>query len=70
MILSHVPFSQLGLPDLPEKPINEVSEAVMGVTIPFALDWAAVLSGLAVGVHYYKKKDEKAKVDEKAEEPK
>lgn len=72
LILSHVPFSELGLPDLPEKPINEVSEAVMGITIPFALDWAAVLSGLAIGVHYYnnKKKEGQTATDEKAEETK
>ena len=71
LILSHVPFSELGLPDLPEKPINEISETVMGITIPFALDWAAVLSGLAVGVHYYnKKKEEKTAADEKVEETK
>ena len=37
LILSHVPFSELGLPDLPETPVNEVSEKVMGMTIPFAL---------------------------------
>jgi formate dehydrogenase iron-sulfur subunit len=71
LILSHVPFSELGLPDLPEKPINEVSETVMGITIPFALDWAGVLSGLAVGVHYYnKKKEEQTVTDQKAEETK
>jgi len=71
LVLSHVPFSELGLPDLPEKPINKVSETVMGITIPFALDWAAVLSGVAVGVHVYnKKKEEKAAADEKAKETK
>jgi formate dehydrogenase iron-sulfur subunit len=71
LVLSHVPFSELGLPDLPEKPINKVSETVMGITIPFALDWAAVLSGVAVGVHYYhKKKENKATADEKSEETK
>jgi Fe-S-cluster-containing dehydrogenase component len=71
LVLSHVPFSELGLPDLPEKPINKVSETVMGITIPFALDWAAVLSGLAVGVHYYnKKKEGKVAADENEEETK
>jgi len=71
LVLSHVPFSELGLPDLPEKPINEVSETVMGITIPFAVTWGAVLSGVAAGVHVYnKKKGEKAAADEKAEETK
>ena len=50
LILSHVPFSELGLPDLPAAPINEVSEKVMEMTIPFALSWGAVLTGLAAGV--------------------
>jgi formate dehydrogenase iron-sulfur subunit len=71
LVLSHVPFSELGLPDLPEKPINEVSETVMGITIPFALSWGAVLSGVAAGVHMYnKKKEGQAVSDEKAEETK
>jgi hypothetical protein len=60
LILSHVPFSQLGLPELPEKPINTVSEEVMGITIPFALSWAAVLSGISAAIGYFdKKKDGK-----------
>jgi formate dehydrogenase iron-sulfur subunit len=68
LILSHVPFKDLGLPELPEEPINEVSEKVMEMTIPFALSWGAVLSGVAAGVHMYnKKKEEKAKSEKKAE---
>ena len=51
LILSHVPFRELGLPELPSTPVKDVSEAVMGVTIPFALGWGAVLTGAAVGVH-------------------
>ena len=50
LVISHAPFSELGLPDLPEAPINEVSEKVMEMTIPFALSWGAVLTGLAAGV--------------------
>ena len=55
LILSHVPFTELGLPDLPEAPINEVSEKVMELTIPFALSWGAVLTGVAAGVALYNK---------------
>jgi formate dehydrogenase iron-sulfur subunit len=55
LILSHVPFEQLGLPTLPETPINIVSEKVMGVTIPFALSWGAVLAGVTAGVSLYNK---------------
>ncbi len=56
LILSHVPFKELGLPELTSTPVKDVSEAVMGVTIPFALGWGAVLTGTAVGVHLVNKK--------------
>lgn len=58
LILSHVPFKELGLPELSSTPVRDVSEAVMGVTIPFALGWGAVLTGTAVGVHMVNKKKE------------
>ena len=56
LVLSHVPFSELGLPNLPETPVKTVSEEVMGLTIPFALTWGAVLTGVTVGVHEYNKR--------------
>jgi formate dehydrogenase iron-sulfur subunit len=56
LILSHVPFTELGLPEMPETPVLEVSEAVMEGTIPFALAWGTVLTGVAVGVNVMKKK--------------
>jgi formate dehydrogenase iron-sulfur subunit len=58
LILSHVPFSQLGLPDLGPKPVKELSEKVMGVTVPFALGWGAVLAGISVGVHLHNNRKE------------
>jgi formate dehydrogenase iron-sulfur subunit len=62
LILSHVPFAELGLPNLGSTPIKNVSEKVMSYTIPFALGWGAVLSATAVGVHLTnKKKEEKLK---------
>jgi formate dehydrogenase iron-sulfur subunit len=67
LILSHVPFGQLGLPPLTEKPVKDISEAVMGVTIPFALGWGALLTGLAAGVHLINKRKE-AVDKEKAEQ--
>ena len=70
LILSHVPFSELGLPDLPEKPVNEVSEKVMEMTIPFALSWGAVLTAVTVGVAAYDKKKKAAKEKEAEEESK
>jgi len=57
-ILSHVPFNELGLPELSSRPVKDVSEEVMGFTIPFALGWGAVLTGLAAGVHLYNQKKE------------
>jgi hypothetical protein len=66
LILSHVPFTQLGLPDLGEKPVKDVSEKVMEFTIPFALGWGAVLTGTAVAVHMVNQK--KALAVKKAEE--
>lgn len=63
LILSHVPFSELGLPELPEKPINEVSETVIAGTIPFALGWGAVLTAVTVGVAAYDKKKDSHKTN-------
>jgi formate dehydrogenase iron-sulfur subunit len=66
-ILSHVPFRDLGLPELPSQPVKEVSEKVMEFTIPFALGWGAVLTGVAAGVHLHNKKKEADR--DKQEEP-
>jgi formate dehydrogenase iron-sulfur subunit len=60
LILSHVPFAHLGLPPLTEKPVKEVSEKVMDITIPFALSWGAVLTGTALAVHLINQKKEAA----------
>lgn len=55
LILSHVPFQVLGLPDLGSTPLKDVSESILGGTLPFGLGLTAVLSGLAAGVHAYNK---------------
>jgi formate dehydrogenase iron-sulfur subunit len=47
LIISHVPFDQLGLPNVPHESVNETSEKVMSGTIPFALAWAGVLTAVA-----------------------
>ena len=47
LIISSVPFKDLGLPDVPQESVNHTSEVVMGGTIPFALGWAGVLSAVA-----------------------
>ncbi len=56
LILSHVPFDDLGLPPLTATPVREVSEKVMEFTIPFALGWGAVLTGLYAGIHLLNQK--------------
>ncbi len=58
LILSHVPFTDLGLPEIGSTPVKNVSESVMGITIPFALGWGAVLTGVSVGVHLHNKQKE------------
>jgi len=51
LIISHVPFNELGLPELPETPITLVSERTVGLTLPVALGWGAALTAVAAGVH-------------------
>ncbi len=70
LILSHVTFAELGLPNVGTRPVKDVSEAVMGLTIPFALGWGAVLTGTAVAVHLVNQKKEAAakKVEEEIPE--
>jgi formate dehydrogenase iron-sulfur subunit len=60
LVVSHVPFQELGLPDLSSKPVRDISETVLGFTIPFALGWGAVLTAIAAGVHLYNQKRDAA----------
>jgi hypothetical protein len=48
---------------MPETPVNEVSETVMEMTVPFAFGWGTVLSmvAIAAGKHNKKKEAEAAK---------
>jgi formate dehydrogenase iron-sulfur subunit len=48
LILSHVPFKELGLPEIAPTPVTTVSETVMSGTLPFAFTWGAVLAGAAL----------------------
>ena len=66
LILSHVPFAELGLPNVGTRPVKQTSEDVMALTIPFALGWGTVLTGAAVAVNLYNKRKE-ALAKEKAE---
>ncbi|HEY5982098.1 MAG TPA: 4Fe-4S dicluster domain-containing protein [Anaerolineales bacterium] len=67
LILSHVPFGELGLPDVGVTPVKNVSEAAMRATIPLALGWGAVLTGVTVGMELNKQRKDKAGKEEPAE---
>lgn len=67
LILSHVPFADLGLPRIGSTPVKDVSEAAMGITIPFALGWGALLTGVSVGIHSYNKHKAEAAANQSAE---
>ena len=54
-------------PNCPKTPVNEVSEKVMEMTIPFALGWGAVLTAVTVGVAAYDKKKKEAKAAKEKE---
>jgi formate dehydrogenase iron-sulfur subunit len=60
LILSHVPFEHLGLPPVPDRPVDATSEAIMRGTIPFALGWAAALTAVAGAVRLSKHSREQA----------
>ena len=64
LILSHVPFKDLGLPEIGSTPVKEISETVMEYTLPFAFGWAAVLSAVAVGVRLLDKGKGAGEVEE------
>jgi len=70
LIISHVPFEQLGLPTLPETPINQVSETTVGLTLPVALGWGAALTAVTAGVSLLKQKSSAASGKEKKAEEK
>lgn len=46
LILSAIPFEKLSLPQAGERPPQLFSEQVMSATVPFALAWATVLTGI------------------------
>jgi len=63
LVLSHVPFKDLGLPDtIGDKPLNTLSEMYVGDTIPVALSWGTVLGVVTAGVHTYKHKNHKGEI--------
>ena len=57
LILSHVPFKDLGLPDdIGDQPLNTLSEMYVEDTIPVALTWATILGTVTTSIHNYHKK--------------
>jgi formate dehydrogenase iron-sulfur subunit len=67
LILSHVPFKDLGLPEIGSRPVKDVSETVMGFTLPLAFTLGAVLTGASIGVRMNNKKKETEVKEEQAE---
>jgi formate dehydrogenase iron-sulfur subunit len=58
LILSHVAFNQLGLPNLPETPVNTVSENAIKLSLPVAVGWGAALVGVTAGIQLYNRNKE------------
>jgi formate dehydrogenase iron-sulfur subunit len=56
LILSHVPFSELGLPEIETTPIRNISQSMVGMTIPSAIVLGAVLTAATVGVDKHNQK--------------
>lgn len=50
LIISHVPFRELGLPNVGSRPVLATSEAAMKGIIPAALGLGAVLAGVTVAI--------------------
>jgi NAD-dependent dihydropyrimidine dehydrogenase PreA subunit len=50
LVISHVPFANLGLPDVGIIPVKNASEAAMQGIIPVALGLGVVLTGVTAGV--------------------
>jgi len=66
LVISHVPFGQLGLPtDIPNEGVGKLSESIMGTTLPFAISWGAVLTGITVGARQiHKRKQTQVETEE------
>jgi formate dehydrogenase iron-sulfur subunit len=58
LIIAGVPFAKLGLPKPGDRPLPPLSEKVMGLTIPVALSWATVLTGITGLVRWREKRME------------
>ncbi len=68
LVISHVPFTELGLPEMGDEPINEITESIMEGTLPFAVGWYGVLAGTAAIVRTVnKRKGENANGEKQAE---
>jgi formate dehydrogenase iron-sulfur subunit len=67
LVISHVPFSDLGLPDTGIIPVKNASEAAMQGILPAALGLGAVLTGVTVAIDARAKSRAKAVAKESAE---
>ncbi|HYF96070.1 MAG TPA: 4Fe-4S dicluster domain-containing protein [Symbiobacteriaceae bacterium] len=56
LLIAGVPFDKLALPDPGDKALPPLTRTIMGGTIPFALSWAAVLTGIYGVVQFRQKR--------------
>ena len=56
LYLSSVSFAKLGLPELGPERVTRRSEQIMGATVPFAIGWAAVLTGVYGLARFHERK--------------
>jgi formate dehydrogenase iron-sulfur subunit len=60
LVISHVPFKELGLPEIGPIPVANVSEAATRMILPVAVGVGAVLTGVTAGVDLKRRRQEHA----------
>ncbi|HWI62142.1 MAG TPA: hypothetical protein VNT75_09915, partial [Symbiobacteriaceae bacterium] len=58
LLIAGMEFDKLALPNPGDKPLPPTTLKIMGATIPFALTWAAVLTGITGIVRFRQKRME------------
>jgi formate dehydrogenase iron-sulfur subunit len=56
LIIAHVPFTELGLPEIGRTPVANISEAAMSMVLPVGLGVGAVLTGVTAGIELKKRR--------------
>ncbi|HYG60264.1 MAG TPA: 4Fe-4S dicluster domain-containing protein [Symbiobacteriaceae bacterium] len=70
LVISSVPFEQLGMPNPGDSPLPPLSEKVMGIVPPFAVGWMATLIGITSIVKFRQRRmEENSEAKAKHEQP-